>query len=148
MADETVETVEKVNPFAAGAEAENKARSGKGLRVKTGFTRGKGSIPIKWEAFNEAEPDTLPKNIQEFLDITKATDTEMLDYLIVGYNDNQYTAASDPIAEHVNLAWDKDLQTQFRLVVRNLSKAMNKSIEEAVAMVKPGVEAAFVAKAK
>lgn len=146
--EELMEKEEKVNPFAADAKADNETRTGKGLRVKTGFTRGKGSMPIRWEAFDESQADTLPKNVQEFLDITKANESELLDYLIVGFNDAQYTAASDPIAEHVNLAWDKDTQSQFRLVVRNLSKAMNQSIEDTVAMVKPGVEKAFAAKSK
>lgn len=139
---------EKVNPFSAEVETANKARSGKGLRFKTGYTRGKGSMPIKWEAFDESQPDTLPKNVQEFLDVTKANESELLDYLIVGFNDAQYTAASDPIAEHVNPIWDKDTQSQFRVVVRNLAKATDQSIETVVAMVKPGVEKAFSAKKK
>lgn len=147
MADvETVET-EKVNPFQAEAEETNKSRSGKGLRVKYGFTRGKGSIPIKWEAFDESQPDTLPVSFEEFMALTGVkAEKDLVDFLVTGFNDSQYTAASDPIAEYVNPAWDKETQNQFRLVVRNLSKAMDASIESVVGMVKPGVEKAFAAK--
>ena len=67
----------------------------------------------------------------------------MLDLLIEGYNAVQYQTASDPIAEFVNDSWDKDTKAQFRLVVRNLSKAANITLEAAVAMVKPGIEAKF-----
>jgi hypothetical protein len=133
---------------AEEVKAENAKRSGIGLRLFTGYTRGKGSIAIKWEAFAD---DSEPKSLQEFLDVTKATQDDLLKYAIVGYNDEQYTAASDPIAEHVNDAWDKDTKAQFRLVVRNLQKAMSASgatIESVVAMVKPGVEKAFAAKSK
>ena len=151
MADETVTEVVKVNPFAADAKVENEKRgNAKGLRVFTGFTRGKGSNPIKWEQFDDSKPESMPKSIQEFLDVTKATEPQMLDYLIEGFNSSQYTAASDPIAEHVNPEWDDETQSQFRLVVRNLQKAMAASgatIESVVAMVKPGVEIAYKAKA-
>lgn len=147
MADEVAE-VEKVNPFKAEADAENAKRSGVGLRVFYGYTRGKGSIPIRYEGFAD---DTKPTSMQEFLNVTKATETELLEYAIIGANESYYKDASDPIAEHVNDAWDKDTKSQFRLVVRNLQKAMAASgatIESVVAMVKPGVEKAFAAKAK
>ena len=143
MADEVKD--EKVNPFEAEAKEDNATRSGVGLRVFTGFTRGKGSMPIKWEAFAS---DSEPKTLQEFIDLTKANQNDILRYAIVGYNDEAYTAASDPIAEHVNKLWDDVTQTQFRLVVRNLSKATGQSIEDVVSMVKPGVEKAFAAKQK
>lgn len=144
MADD-VKDVERVNPFEAEAKEDNATRSGVGLRVFTGFTRGKGSIPIKWEQFAS---DSEPKSLQAFIDLTKANQDDILRYAIVGYNDEAYTTASDPIAEHVNRLWDEATQGQFRLVVRNLSKATGQTIEEVVAMVKPGVEKAFAAKAK
>lgn len=108
----------------------NSTRSGVGTRLKAGMTRGKGSLVIQWEAFDESKPETLPKNLAEFASIAKidpsseAGKKTILDYLIVGYNDDMYVQASDPIAEFVNPAWDDDRKSQFRLVVRNLSKAM------------------------
>lgn len=143
MAD--VETVTEKHPFEDEVKAENAKRTGKGLRVKYGMTRGKGSMPIKWEAFDDSQPETLPADFEEFSNLTGVkTEKELVEFLIVGFNDSQYTQASDPIAEHVNPAWDKDTQNQFRLVVRNLSKSAELAIEAAVAMIKPGVEKAFL----
>jgi len=151
MADDVknAQATEEKHPFQDEVESANKARSGKGTRLKYGNTRGKGSIPIKWEAFDESLPDTLPVSIAEFMELTKVKEEkELLNYLIVGFNDDMYTQASDPIAEYVNDAWDKDTKAQFRLVVRNMAKALQgmKSLEEVVAMIKPSVELAFVAK--
>lgn len=146
MADEVKDKEERVNPFQTEVDAENAKRSGVGLRWFCGFTRGKGSIPIKWEAF---DADSEPKDMQEFVNITKAKGIEaILPWAIIGYNDMRYTEASDPIAEHVNKLWDETTQMQFRLVVRNLSKATGQSFEDVVAMVKPGVEKAFASKQK
>lgn len=143
MADETVK-----HPFEDEVVAANQARNGKGTRLKFGMTRGKGSLPIKWEAFDESKPDTLPSSLEEFISITKANKDQLLEWALVGYNDAQYTAASDPIAEHVNATWDDDTKTQFRLVVRNYSKATGMSIEDSVSLIKPGIEKAFAAKSK
>ena len=60
-------------------------------------------------------------------------------YLIDGYNDAAYTAASDPVAEFVDATWAEDVQKQFRLVVRNYANATGVSIEDAVALIKPGI---------
>lgn len=133
------------HPFEDEVTAENAKREGVGTRLAFGMTRGKGSMPIKWEKFDEAKPDTLPKSVKEFVEYTKSNEAQILEYLIVGYNDAQYTAASDPIAEFVNPAWSDERKAQFRLVVRNLSKATGLGIEEAVTMVKPGVEKAHSA---
>jgi hypothetical protein len=65
--------------------------------------------------------------------------------LIVGFNDKQYTEASDPIAEFVNPAWPDDVKLQFRTVVRNLAKMQNITISEASDLVKPGTEKKFLA---
>lgn len=151
MADEQVKATEEKHPFEDEVKAANASRTGKGTRLKYGNTRGKGSIPIKWEAFDESLQDTLPVSIAEFMELTKVKEEkDLLGYLIVGFNDDMYTQASDPIAEFVNLAWDKDTQTQFRLVVRNLVKSLlgTKTLEEVVAMVKPSIELAFAAKQK
>lgn len=123
-------------------DSANGSRSGKGTRLRVGQTRGKNPQVITWEAFDESLPDTLPKSIQEFMELTKTADEKpMVDFLIAGYNDAQYTAASDPIAEFVNATWTDEVQKQFRLVVRNYSNATGVSIEDAVALIKPGIEA-------
>jgi hypothetical protein len=49
--------------------------------------------------------------------------------------------ASDPVAEYVDATWSEDVQKQFRLVVRNYSNATGVSIEDAVALIKPGIVA-------
>ena len=147
MADEQV--VNEKHPFEDEVKAANASRTGKGTRLAYGNTRGKGSIPIKWEKFDESLPDTLPVSIEEFMALTNVKDEkDLLGYLIVGFNDDMYTQASDPIAEFVNPAWDKDTQNQFRLVVRNMTKALQgtKSLEDVVGMIKPSVEMAFQAK--
>lgn len=126
----------------AAAKAENATRSGKGTRVKVGSTRGKNPQAISFENFDESLPDTLPKTLSEFMDVAKVNDENLIvQYLIDGFNDAQYTAASDPVAEFVNPAWDLDVQKQFRLVVRNYANATGVSIEDAVALIKPGIEA-------
>jgi len=128
-------------------DAVNKARTGVGTRLQAGMTRGKGSMVISWEAFDEDEA-TRPKSLKEFNEVTGTKDEKtLLDYVITGYNDYQYTQASDPIAEHINSAWDDATQAQFRLVVRNYARLMGVSIDDAVAVIKPGVEKAYSAKA-
>ena len=134
---------------SAEVEAENKGRSGVGLRKAIGKTRGKGSVTVTWERFDESQPDTLPKSIKEFNEITKVSDEPtLLAYLIEGFNSAAYTAASDPLAEFVNPAWSDEVQTQFRTVVRNYARGVNVSIEDAVKLIKPGFDASFTAAKK
>jgi hypothetical protein len=64
-------------------------------------------------------------------------------FLIGGLNDANYTAASDPLAEYVELTWPPEAQTQFRLVVRNYSRGASVSLEDAVKLIKPGFEKQF-----
>jgi hypothetical protein len=121
------------------ADAANAARTGVGTRVRVGQTRGKNPMVISWEAFDESKPDTLPTSIQQFMEVTKVADEpSLVSFLIGGLNDANYTAASDPLAEYVDLSWPQEAQTQFRLVTRNYSRGANVSIEEAVALIKPG----------
>jgi hypothetical protein len=137
-------TAREVELEAAQKKAEevNKTRTGKGTRVRVGQTRGKNPHVISWEAFDESLPDSLPGTLAEFMEITKTQDEKVIvGYLIDGYSAAQYTAASDPIAEFVNPAWSDDVQKQFRLVVRNYSNATGVSLEDAVALIKPGIEA-------
>lgn len=128
----------------AEADKTNKERTGVGTRVRVGQTRGKNPMVINWEAFDESLPETLPKTIKDFMEITKVQDEPTLvNYLIGGLNDANYTAASDPLAEFVNLAWPQEAQTQFRLVVRNYSRGASVSLEDAVTLIKPGFEKQF-----
>jgi len=125
----------------------NSQRSGKGTRLFVGQTRGKNPQVITWEAFDESKPDTLPGSVQEFLTLTDTKDEKVyLQYLIDGFNSNQYSAASDPIAEFVNPAWPDEIQKNFRLVVRNYAAGANVSIEDAVALIKPGIQASQLKK--
>jgi hypothetical protein len=128
------------------AQSENAKRSGVGTRIKVGSTRGKATQNIKYEFFDESQPDTCPKTVEQFVSITGIkANSELCELLIVGYNDKQYTEASDPIAEFVNPAWPDDVKLQFRTVVRNLAKMQNITISEASDLVKPGTEKKFLA---
>ncbi len=129
------------------ADATNSTRSGVGTRLKVGRTRGKASIVISWESFDDAKPETLPTTIQQFMDITGVKDEpSLVSNLIAGFNDASYTAASDPLAEYVEATWPPESQTQFRLVVRNYSRGAMVSLEDAVALIKPGFEKQFAKK--
>lgn len=121
------------------ADVTNASRTGLGVRVRVGQTRGKNPQVITWEAFDDAIPATLPTTIQSFMDTVNVKDEPTLvSYLIAGFNEAAYTAASDPLAEYVDLSWPQDAQTQFRLVVRNYSRGANVSLEDAVNLIKPG----------
>jgi hypothetical protein len=128
------------------ADETNKSRTGKGTRVRVGATRGKNPQAISYEAFDESKAETLPLTLSEFMEVTKPfggdVEKTIVEWLIGGFNDAQYTAASDPIAEFVENYWPDDVQKQFRLVVRNYSNATGVSIEDAVKLIKPGIEAA------
>lgn len=128
-------------------DATNATRTGVGTRLKVGRTRGKSSMVITWEAFDDAKPDTLPTTIQQFMDITGVKDEpSLVSNLIAGFNDASYTAASDPLAEYVEATWPPEAQTQFRLVVRNYSRGAQVSLEDAVTLIKPGFEKQFAPK--
>ena len=134
----------QVEAAEAKAKATNASRTGVGTRVMVGKTRGKNPVVISYENFDSSQPDTLPKSIQSFMDITGVKgEPELVAFLIAGYNDDKYTAASDPLAEFVNDAWTPEVQQQFRLVVRNYSRGAGVSIEDAVSLIKPGFEKSF-----
>lgn len=126
---------------------EQKSEVKVGTVEKSGKTRGKNPRDITYQAFDTSVPESLPKSLKEFMEVTQTkTEAEMLEYVIDGYNAAQYAAASDEIGEFINDAWDKETQNQFRLAVRNYSKLTGLSIEDAVNLIKPGVEKAFQAK--
>ena len=128
----------------AREKALNEGKTGVGLRSFIGMTRGKNPQEIKYDAFDDAQPETLPKTIAEFLKVAELDPTkdepQIVSFLIGGFNDAAYTAASDPLAEYVDPTWPSDSQAQFRLVVRNYSRGAQVSIEDAVALIKPGFE--------
>ncbi len=133
--------------YQAKVDKLNEGRTGVGTRAAYGYTRGKGSMPFTYERFDESQPDTLPKSSQDFVSTTRvADDASLVKLLIAGYNEKLYTEASDPIAEHVNPAWDDETKTRFRLVVRNYMVGVGSSLDEAVALIKPGFEKAIAAK--
>lgn len=120
----------------------NAGRSGKGTRVFLGLTRGRNPQEVQYEAFDESQPDTLPATLSEFMELTKTSDEKIIvGYLIDGFNSASFTAASDPVAEYVDLSWPDDVQKQFRLVVRNYANATGVSIEDAVNLIRPGIVA-------
>lgn len=128
------------------AKAENASRTGQGTRVAVGMTRGRNPQVISYEEFDDALPETLPKSLSEFMTLTKTEDEKLIvEYLIDGFNDAQYTLASDPVAEFVDASWPDDVKKSFRLVVRNYATNANVSIEDAVALIKPGIEKAVAA---
>lgn len=125
-------------------DAENAKRSGIGTRLKVGRTRGKSSMVITFEQFDDSKPDTLPTSIEAFMNATGIKDEpSLVNMLIEGYNSNAYVAASDPLAEYVDSTWPPESQAQFRLVVRNYSRGAGVSLEDAVALIKPGFEKQF-----
>jgi hypothetical protein len=148
MADEVaVEVVEKENKFKAEVEAENAKLTGIGLRWFYGSTRGRGTQEIKWQAFDTDKPETLPTSVPNLTEIIGITDAKkLLSFLIDGVNDYLYRQASDPIAEYVNPAWDDETKLKFRTIVRNYSSSAEVSIEDTVALMKPGIEKVFAAK--
>ncbi len=121
----------------------NKGRSGIGTRVSVSGTRGKSPIIVSYEQFDDSIPESLPKNLQDFVSFTKATEAAMLDYVIRGYNAASYEAASDPLAEFVVASWPADVQTTFRQAVRNYSKGLQIPLESAVETIRPGFIAKF-----
>lgn len=131
----------------------NEGRTGKGTRAFLGMTRGRNPLEIQYENWDENLQDSLPKTLSEFMELKKAplgreiTEDEIVRRLILGDNEILYTEASDPVAEFVDSTWPEDVQKQFRLVVRNYSNATGVSIEDAVALIKPGIVASQQKKA-
>ena len=136
--------VDKTNETRKGPDG----KFPKGTLLRMGQTRGKNPQIVTWEAFDESHPETLPATLAEFMALTKneGNETALVSFLIDGYNSAQYTAASDPIAEYVDASWPEEMQKGFRLAVRNYSVNAMVSIEDAVALIRPGIEKAVAAK--
>ena len=116
----------------------NAGRTGKGTRVTIGYTRGKGSQRIKYEAFDTEQPDTLPASVNEFVELVKPeNEKSLVAWLIDGYNSSQYSEASDPVAEHFEPDWTPEVKMRFRNVIKNYAAGLGISIEDAVGVIKP-----------
>lgn len=141
---DVAKTEQELNLDAAEKKANetNAARTGKGTRVRVGQTRGRNPIVISYEAFDESKPETLPTTFSEFVEVSGVKDEKLIvEYLIDGFNAASYTASSDPVSEFVEPTWSDDIKKQFRVVVRNYANATGSSIEDAVALIKPGIVA-------
>jgi hypothetical protein len=126
----------------AKAKETNASRTGKGTRIKVGSTRGKNPQAVSFEQFDLSNSGTLPTSFSEFAELTGIKEEPtLLSFLIDGYNDAMYSQASDPVAEYINPEWTEEVQSKFRVVVRNYATATGVSIEDAVALIKPGIEA-------
>lgn len=120
----------------------NASKTGKGLRSFLGMTRGRNPLEVQYENWDESQPDTLPVTLSEFMDLRKVTDEkDIVRRLILGDNEILYKDASDPVAEFVEKTWPDEVQKAFRVVVRNYATNANVSIEDAVALIKPGIVA-------
>lgn len=137
------DAIEKRNEeMAAREKTLNEGKTGKGLRTFLGMTRGRNPVEIQYENWDESIPDSLPTSLSDFMDTRKISDEkEIVRRLILGDNDILYKDASDPVASFVESTWSEDVQKQFRLVVRNYANATGVSIEDAVALIKPGIVA-------
>lgn len=124
----------------------NKDRTGKGTRTAVSMTRGKGSVEVQYEAFDTNQADTLPTDLNEFMTLTgldKLTGSDgekkLIGWAIDGFNSDAYAVASDPIAEFVEPTWSDEIASRFKLAVRNYAAATQSSVEDAVAVIKPGI---------
>lgn len=121
----------------------NEGRTGKGTRATVGYTRGKGSQRIIYESFDESQPDTLPTSLDEFMSLSKVRDeAAIVSLLIDGFNSLAYSNASDPVGEFANPAWDAETTTRFKNAVKNYVAATGTSVEDAAALIRPGIDKA------
>jgi hypothetical protein len=110
---------------------------------KAGKTRGKNPRDISFKVLS-----AIPKSLKQFAEVTgTSAESDMCEYLYEGFNSLSYSAASDELGEYIPDSWDKETQSQFRLTVRNYSKITGLSIEDAVNLLKPGIEKGLAAKA-
>ena len=149
--DEKEQKKEELRARAAEIEARekkaNEGKTGRGLRTFFGMTRGKTPVMIDYENWDLTQADTLPTSLSEFMDLRKVTEEkDIVRRLILGDNEILYTEASDPVAEFVDDSWPDEVKKGFRLVVRNYATNANVSIEDAVALIKPGIVASQLKK--
>lgn len=121
----------------------NRGRSGKGLRVFFGMTRGRNPQMISYENWDLEQPATLAETLSEFKSLRVSDEKEIVRRLILGDNEILYSEASDPVAEYYESDWDKEFKTQFRTSIKNYSAMTGLSIEDTVTLLKPGIVAAL-----
>lgn len=119
----------------------NAGKTGKGTRTFLSMSRGRNPQEVKYENWDESLPDSLPTTLSECMSLITEKESEIVRRIILGDNQVRYAEASDPVAEFVDLTWSEDVQKQFRLVVRNYANATGVSIDDAVALIKPGIVA-------
>lgn len=139
MAEQTTAVVEQedVELIEAQKKAKevNDARSGIGTRQMVGKTRGRATAVISYENFDDSLPDTLPKTFADFNTAAQkvglgVSEPDLVELLILGANEKLYKAASDELAQFINPVWDKAVQNQFRLVVRNYAKGTGEELDD------------------
>lgn len=119
-------------------------KTGPQTTVAKGMTRGRNPREIEYLEFNRELPGNIPKTMKEFMDASGVQEEAgLVEFLVTGFNESQYKAATDEIGEFINPQWDNKTQDSFRLAVRNYSKISGDTIEDAVALIKPGVEKKF-----
>lgn len=137
-----IQVTERDKAVKVAAE-KNAALKGVGKRFKVGSTRGKNPTIITFEVLDESQPDTLPKSVQEFMETITSDQKVLLEYLIRGFNEASYEAASDPLAEYVSPVWTPEVALTFRTAVRNYSKGLGIELEDAVNIIRPGFAKKF-----
>jgi hypothetical protein len=105
-----------------------------------GSTRGRSTTSFVYEAFDSSLPETLPKDVSEFMNLTTSDDAPLLNYLIEGFNAINEKNAADPVNEYVDSSWPEDVQKRFKTAIKFYAESSNVSIEDAVALIKPGIE--------
>ena len=142
----TVDSVKTalLKDFETKASALNAKKTGKGTRHRVGQTRGKSSKVIMWEAFDTDQAATLPVTPAEFMELTGVKEEPLLvSYLIDGFNSAAYASASDVLADYAEPNWPDTMVKQFKGAINNYIAATGVAIEDAVALMKPGIAAAF-----
>ena len=140
MSEEQKTVQETAKEKALKEAAEKNAALGTekvGPRWKVGATRGKNPTIITFENFDRSQPATLPKTVQEFMEVITSDQPTILDY------EAQYESASDPLAEYVSSVWSPEVQLTFRTAVRNYSKGLGIELEDAVNIIRPGFAKKF-----
>lgn len=145
MSEEQKEVQTTEREKAVNAAAEKNAALGEkvGPRYKVGSTKGKNPIIIEYLNFDDSKPATLPKTPQEFTEVVTNDPKLLLEYMIRGYNDAMYEAASDPLSEYVSSVWSPEVALTFRTAVRNYAKGLGLELEQAVNIIRPGFAAKF-----
>jgi hypothetical protein len=137
----------------------NQNKKGIGVRTFYGMTRGRNPQMIsydQWDVDQEIEKvSTVPTSFAEVLDINKtrgldgdAAEKEIVKRWLLGDNEMLYKEASDPVAEFVEASWDDADKKAFKLVIKNYATSTATSIEDTVALFKPGFTAAVEKRAK